>query len=152
MTKYEFIKRYRTEAEAAGNRFGLNPVVMLAQAAIESGWGESNLARQHRNLFGITGYGPANDYWHGCKVELVPGGLPFRKYGETQQSFFDYARLIKTVYPTAAAVSHRPEAFAREIAYSPYISEVHGDNRAVYCKLLVRLSNTIGRLLEVPTC
>ena len=38
MTKYEFVKRFLPEAEAAEKRFHLNPVVMLAQAAIESGW------------------------------------------------------------------------------------------------------------------
>ena len=75
MTKYEFVKRFLPEAEAAEKRFHLNPVVMLAQAAIESGWNESNLAKLHRNLFGITGYGPSNEFWHGCRVELVPRGL-----------------------------------------------------------------------------
>lgn len=49
MTKYEFVKRFLPEAEAAEKRFHLNPVVMLAQAAIESGWNESNLAKLHRN-------------------------------------------------------------------------------------------------------
>lgn len=152
MTKYEFVKRFLPEAEAAQKRFRMNPVVMLAQAAIESGWGESDLAKQHRNLFGITGYGAANDFWHGCRVELVEGGLPFRKYADTQSSFFDYARLITTVYPAAAAVSYNPAAFAREIAYSKYISEVNGDNRAVYCRLLDSLSSAIGKLIKTPVC
>ena len=44
MTKYEFVKRFLPEAEAAEKRFRINPVIMLAQAAIESGWGESDLA------------------------------------------------------------------------------------------------------------
>ncbi len=70
MTKYEFVKRFLPEAEAAEKRFHLNPVVMLAQAAIESGWNESNLAKLHRNLFGITGYAiPSNEFWH------LPGGI-----------------------------------------------------------------------------
>lgn len=152
MTKYEFVKRFLPEAEAAAKQFRINPVVMLAQAAIESGWGESDLAKRHRNLFGITGYGPANEFWHGCRVELVTDGLPFRKYADTQSSFFDYARLITTAYPAAAAVSYYPSAFAREIAYSKYISEVNGDNRAVYCRLLDSLSSTIGKLIKTPVC
>lgn len=152
MTKYEFVKRFFPEAEAAEKQFHINPVVMLAQAAIESGWGESDLSKRHRNLFGITGYGPVNDFWHGCGVALVPGGLSFRKYADTQSSFFDYARLIVTAYPAAAAVSYYPSAFAREIAYSKYISEVNGDNRAVYCRLLDSLSVAIGKLLTTPVC
>lgn len=150
MTKYEFVKRYLPEAEAAGKRYRINPVIMLAQAAIESGWGESDLAKQHRNMFGITGYGPSNEFWHGYRVTLVKGGLPFRKYADTQSSFMDYARLITTAYPAAAAVSYSPAAYAREIAYSKYISEVNGDNRAVYCRLLNNLSASIGKLIKTP--
>lgn len=150
MTKYEFVRRFFSEAQAAENQFHINAIVILAQAAVESGWGESVLARQHRNLFGITGYGPSNDYWNGCRVELKPGGLSFRKYADTQRSIFDYARLITTAYPMAAAVSYTPAAFAREIAYSKYISEVNGDNRAVYCRLLTRLAATIGKLVKEP--
>lgn len=152
MTKYEFVKRFLPEAEAAEKRFRINPVIMLAQAAIESGWGESDLAKQHRNLFGITGYGPSNEFWHGYQVILSEGGLPFRKYADTQSSFFDYARLIATAYPVAAAASYYPAAFAREIAYSKYISEVNGDNRAVYCRLLDNLSSAIGKLIKAPVC
>lgn len=84
MTKYEFVKRFLPEAEVAEKRFHLNPVVMLAQAAIESGWNESNLAKLHRNLFGITGYGPSNEFWHGCRVELaradcLSASIPIRR-------------------------------------------------------------------------
>ena len=45
MTKYEFVKRFLPEAEVAETRFHLNPVVMLAQAALESGRNESNQAK-----------------------------------------------------------------------------------------------------------
>ena len=99
MTKYEFVKRFLPEAEAAEKRFHLNPVVMLAQAAIESGWNESNLVKLHRNLFGITGYGPSNEFWHGCRVELVPRGLPFRN---TNRYFTDiilrFKKLLNLFY------------------------------------------------------
>lgn len=152
MTKVEFIKRFLPEAEVAERRYRINPVVMLAQAAIESGWGESKLAKVHHNLFGITGYGAKNEYWHGCRVELSEGGLAFRKYADTQSSFLDYARLLSTVYPRAASLSYHPVSFAREMAYSGYISEVNGDNRVTYCRLLERISVSIGRLTGTPDC
>ena len=38
MTKYEFVKRFLPEAEAAEKRFHLNPVVMLAQAGMKVTW------------------------------------------------------------------------------------------------------------------
>ena len=65
MTKYEFVKRFLPEAEAAEKRFRINPVIMLAQAAIESGWGESEVAKGQRIWFGSTGDGPCNEWWHG---------------------------------------------------------------------------------------
>jgi len=149
MTKQEFIRLYLSDASEAGGKYRINPVVILAQAAIESGWGESVLAKEHCNLFGITGYGRANDYWHGGTVELSEGGLRFRKYATTRESIFDFARLIQTAYPSAAAVSYKPNSYASEIAYSRYISEVNGDNRAAYRKLLCSISASLQRLIEV---
>ena len=75
MEKHLFVKIYGEAARMAGELFGMNPVVILAQGAIESGWGESVLAVKYHNLFGITGYGVANAYWHGGKTDLGKGGL-----------------------------------------------------------------------------
>ena len=149
MTKQEFIRIYLSDASEEGGKYQINPIVILAQAAIESGWGESVLAREHNNLFGITGYGPKNEYWHGGKVELSEGGLCFRKYRSTHESIFDFARLIRTAYPAAANVSRKPNAYASEIAYSRYISEVNGDNRAAYRKMLCTIAASLQRLVEI---
>ena len=62
----------------------------------------------------------------------------------------DYARLIRSVYPFAADVSDDPKAFARKIAYSKYISEVNGDNRAAYLALLVKVCRKISKLSPHP--
>ena len=43
MHKKEFIQQFLPAAQAAGEHYKLNPVVILAQAAVESGWGESDL-------------------------------------------------------------------------------------------------------------
>jgi len=141
----EFVTRFSPEAIEAGRLYHIHPLVMLAQAAMESAWGESRLAKVHHNMFGITAYGTSNEYWHGCRVELRNGGLKFRKYGDTRHSFLDYARLIRTCYPVAADLSAHPESFAKEIAYSRYISESNGDNREAYRKAIVRISRQITR-------
>ncbi|WP_279184161.1 glucosaminidase domain-containing protein, partial [Parabacteroides goldsteinii] len=54
MVKQEYIKQYLFPAQKAGECFGINPIVILAQSAIETGWGESTLAKEHNNFFGIT--------------------------------------------------------------------------------------------------
>lgn len=73
MEKRLFVKMYGEAARTAGELFGMNPVVILAQGAIESGWGESVLAVKYHNFFGIAGYGVANAYWHGGKTDLGNG-------------------------------------------------------------------------------
>lgn len=149
MHKNEFIQKFLPAAQAAGEHFKLNPVIILAQAAIESGWGESTLCKVYHNYFGITGYGKSNIYWSGCKTE--PGEeshLQFRIYTMPEQSFLDFARLITTAYPFAAAMSFHPEAYAKEISYSRYISEVNGDNRADYQKMLISISRYIIGILK----
>jgi flagellar protein FlgJ len=143
MNKRLFIQTYLPLAQPAGAAFDLNPTVVLAQAAIESGWGESLLAREHNNFFGITAYGKANAYWPGEGVQLGENSLRFRTYPEARLSFLDYARLIRTCYPQAASLSFHPQAFAKEIAYSRYISEVNGDNREAYRKMLCQIARGI---------
>ena len=71
-----------------------------------------------------------NVWWKGEGNRVGRPLLRFRVYDTPQDSFMDYARLIRSVYPFAADVSDDPKAFARKIAYSKYISEVNGDNRA----------------------
>ena len=59
----------------------------------------------------------------------------------------DFARLIHAAYLVAASLSTHPSAYAKEIAYSKYISEVNGDNRAAYQRMLVLICRTIERLI-----
>ena len=55
MEKRLFVKMYGEAARTAGELFRMNPVVILAQGAIESGWGESVLAVKYFIFFGIGG-------------------------------------------------------------------------------------------------
>ena len=146
MTKQDFVNKFYPAAKAAGAEFNINPVVVLAQAAIESGWGESKLS-SYNNFFGITAYGRINSYWHGGKIQLADNGLPFRRYDTMENSFMDYCRLIRGSYRTSADLSFHPAAFAKSIAYSKYISEVNGDNRASYQILMEKLSASIATLI-----
>jgi flagellar protein FlgJ len=148
MRKSDFIHRFLPPAKLAGEAFELNPVVILAQAAIESGWGQSVLSSVYHNYFGLTAYGRYNDYWTGSGVVLGVHKLTFRVYKEPLQSFMDYARLISSQYKQAARMSFQPAAFAKEIAYSPYISEVNGDDREAYRRMLVSISKQIEDLSQ----
>lgn len=140
-----FIKDSLPTAVSAGAAFNLNPAVILAQAAFESGWGTSNLALNAHNFFGLTAYGCSNEYWHGGKipVKTTHYALDFRRYNTREQSFMDFARLIRNNYRAAWSVSNDPLAYAKEIAYSPYISELNGDDRETYRTSLIQLERTV---------
>ena len=132
--KINFLHTCREAAAEAEKLFGLNARIILAQGALESGWGTSMLATEHHNFFGLMGYRASNAYWHGQRAtfETAYGTHHIRHYEATHLSFLDFARLIRNNYRTAWQASHNPEAYAREIAYSPYISELNGADRETY--------------------
>lgn len=146
-----FVKDSLPAAVSAGAAFNMNPLAILSQAAFESGWGTSNLATAGRNFFGLTAYGCSNEYWHGGKTAVRTTGysLNFRRYDTRENSFLDFARLIRNNYRTAWQVSHDLTAYAREIAYSPYISELNGDDREMYRRSLVDIAATIQAVIEM---
>ena len=89
MTKKDFITKYLPLAQKAGEAFRINPVVILAQAAIETGWAQSDLCLLHHNFFGITAYGKKNVWWTGTSVQLSTNSLSFRTYPDPLHSFMD---------------------------------------------------------------
>ena len=149
--KQAYISTHLADAQSAGDRFHLNPIILLAQAALESGWGTSRLAREANNHFGITGYGASNAFWHGGRVtaRYKRGELLFRRYDSARNSYLDFARLLVCSYPQAAAMSRFPADYAKAIAYSPYISELNGDDREVYRTSLVSIERTIRAVMAI---
>jgi flagellum-specific peptidoglycan hydrolase FlgJ len=113
-----FIDAVAPGAVAAQSRYGVPAAVTIAQAIEESGWGQSSLATQDNNLFGIKGSGPAGsdaqptqEYLNGGWVDTTAG---FAVYRNVAESITDHGRLLATsgYYTRAMAVRHSPNAFA----------------------------------------
>ncbi|OFY83638.1 MAG: hypothetical protein A3F72_15285 [Bacteroidetes bacterium RIFCSPLOWO2_12_FULL_35_15] len=149
MNKIDFANKYYPLAKEAGEKYNLNPVVILAQAAHESGWGDSYGARIRRNFFGVIAAGKPNAYWKGEKNQSTASGLWFRVYPSAQDSISDFARLITSSnnYNDAEKVSFDTPAYAKAIAYSPYISETNGDNRPAYEKAVRDNADFFSKIL-----
>lgn len=147
--KAAFVQKYYDIAQQAGAKYKINPTVILAQAAHESGWGTSHLAVSCHNFFGITAYGSNNEYWSGEKIAnpKIPT-LVFRIYKTDLDGFMDFAKLISGKYKAAAAVSSDSTQYAKAIAYSPYIAEKNGDNRPLYEKAIISNSSFIQTQLQ----
>jgi flagellum-specific peptidoglycan hydrolase FlgJ len=108
-------------ALAAQRQYGIPAAVTIAQAIDESGWGQSQLATQDNNLFGIKGTGPAGsivmptqEYENGQPVTV---NAPFRVYSDVAQSINDHSLLLATgsAYQKAMADRRSPDAFANDL-------------------------------------
>jgi flagellum-specific peptidoglycan hydrolase FlgJ len=116
-----FIAAVAPGALAAQQQYGIPAAVTIAQAIDESGWGQSLLATQDNNLFGIKGTGPAGsvlrptqEYQNGHAVTV---NAPFRVYSSMAQSITDHSLLLATgsSYKQAMADRRSPDAFANDL-------------------------------------
>lgn len=57
MTKHEFVQQAYAAASRSSERSGMPAMVTVAQAALESNWGQSKLSEEANNYFGIKAHG-----------------------------------------------------------------------------------------------
>ena len=98
MKQEEFIAKIAPLAVSDQAKTGAPASLTIAQAALESSWGASDLAAQANNLFGIKGEGPAgstrmptSEYLRGAWVQIF---AYFRRYHSWEESVQDHSRLI----------------------------------------------------------
>ena len=131
----DFVKQLQPLAEKYAAELGVSPRVLLAQAALETGWGQhvirfSNDVPTH-NLFNIK----ADDRWNGPRA-VVPTleyerGSPvrqlaaFRAYPDFEASFRDYVDFLKTSerYQPALENSADSNAFVRALHQAGYATD-----------------------------
>lgn len=72
---------------------GIDWRLMAAAAILESGWGQSELARKACNYFGMTALPstPPGQVW---RIESSGGPHRFRRYETEAESFHHYGRLL----------------------------------------------------------
>lgn len=120
-------------AQAAQRKWAVPASVTMAQAILESsnekGWGQSDLARECNNFFGIKAAHSAapNTYKTFSTHEYVGGELvtvpaEFARYDSPAESFEAHARLLARArrYWPAMRVRTSPEAFAEELQLCGY--------------------------------
>lgn len=100
-----FVTALRPAAEKAARRLGLPAEALLAQAALETGWGRHVILRadgsSSHNLFGIK----ADGRWQGDRVTVttleykdgvaLKTRADFRAYDSWEESFQDYVRFVQ---------------------------------------------------------
>lgn len=91
-SRQEFVNEMLPYAQEASRRTGIDPLVILAQAAHESAWGSR---APGNNYFGIKGKGQTfatHEYEGGRRVNQ---SASFRRYSSPLDSFLDWARLMQ---------------------------------------------------------
>jgi flagellum-specific peptidoglycan hydrolase FlgJ len=121
MSKQEFLLTAAEAAKAASALSGLPAGITVAQAALESAWGQSRLSREACNYFGIKAHGKhaviemtTTEVRNGVQEKVV---AKFARYESMADCFADRDRLISSgaVYCSAHANASDPEHFVREL-------------------------------------
>jgi len=150
----DFVRSHTQAADAAAAETGIPSSFILSQAALESGWGRKEIRNadgsSSHNVFGIK----ATPDWKGATTEVVTteyvNGQPrkltqsFRAYASYEDSFRDWARMLKQS-PRYAAVVERSsggsaQAFAQGLQRAGYATDPQ------YADKLGRVINTTLRL------
>jgi len=137
----KFIQSLYPYAKNVERETGIDARLMLAQSALETGWGKHQIMKQDGspsfNLFGIK----AQAGWEGGEAEITTteyrGGLAmkeqanFRAYDSYGESFKDYAKFLKgnERYQSAMASVDDPKEFAMALQDSGYATDPNYANK-----------------------
>ena len=137
----QFVSEVLPTIQRAASALGVSPLGMLAQAALETGWGQrmprTADGTPSLNMFGIK----ADDGWAGARAVAstveFSGGVAtqrqtaFRAYGSIQESVSDFANLLKGShrYRNAIAAGGNAQAYVNSIGQSGYATDPEYANK-----------------------
>lgn len=124
----DFAQNLAPAIQQAATRLGVAPRILLAQAALETGWGHSVVGN---NVFGVK----AGSSWSGARVsarthemeggQLVAQQGSFRSYASVGQAVDDYVTLVSASsrYRSALGAGDNVAAYAQALAAGGYASD-----------------------------
>jgi flagellar protein FlgJ len=131
----DFVRQLHPYAEQAARELGVEPKAILAQAALETGWGKSLIKNSNGshsfNLFNIK----ADKSWQGKQAQVPTleyeqgvakkTSAGFRSYSSFQESFKDYVQFIKSNprYGDALKQAGSSENYLRELQQAGYATD-----------------------------
>ena len=137
----DFVQTVLPTIRQAAAALGVNPLGMLAQAALETGWGQrmprTADGNSSLNLFGVK----AGSEWSGARAVAdtveISGGVAkqtrtaFRAYGSIEESVGDFARLLTSSprYRDAVAAGSNAQAYVQSIARAGYATDPEYANK-----------------------
>ncbi|ABJ57874.1 glucosaminidase domain-containing protein [Lactobacillus delbrueckii] len=137
-TSDAFLSKVSLQAQKMSKKYGVYASLMLAQAALESGWGTSTLSTQANNFFGMKATGWTGATYSVKTAEQDGNGktyyivAPFRKYISYQASFDDYGLKMRTTLDNYGGLRYSktwlesassPSASAKAIKAASYATD-----------------------------
>ncbi|MFT3668569.1 MAG: flagellar assembly peptidoglycan hydrolase FlgJ [Pseudoxanthomonas sp.] len=154
-TPERFVAEIWGHAQKAAKELGVDPRALVAQAALETGWGKRQIKTgdgdSAHNLFGIKATGwkgerartATHEYSNGVKRTET---ADFRAYSSPAESFADYVRLLKNNprYQQALSAGKDIAGFARGLQRAGYATD------PTYANKIASIANgpTLGRVLS----
>ena len=134
ISRSEYIQKFKGEAIFSMNKYGIPASIKLAQAILESDAGNSRLAREAKNHFGIK----CHKGWTGPYITMDDDEKNecFRKYSSDLDSYNDHSEFLK---------SRDRYAFLFELDRTDYKAWAYGLKKAGYAtnprypELLIKL-------------
>lgn len=135
-SRQAFVESLLPHAKKAAEKLGVAPELIVAHAALETGWGQRLLKGQQGdqsfNLFGVK----AGSRWSGNVAEArtteYEAGIPqkrvekFRAYNSYEQAFDDYANLLsRDRFAGVKNVGANGAAFASALQAGGYATDPH---------------------------
>ena len=152
-TPERFVAEIWDHAKQAAKELGVDPRALVAQAALETGWGKRVIQRNDggsaHNLFGIKATGwkgerartATHEYTNGVKHTET---ADFRAYSSPAESFADYVRMLKNNprYQQALNQGQNGAGFATALQRGGYATD------PAYADKLTQVINTALRLQQ----
>ncbi|MCE2595603.1 flagellar assembly peptidoglycan hydrolase FlgJ [Motilimonas cestriensis] len=130
-----FVQSLLPFAKKAAQALGVSPTILVAQAALETGWGKKVIQTMNNdssfNLFNIK----ADRRWEGSHTNkdtleyydgiAVKERAKFRVYQDFEQSFSDYVQFLQQNprYQHALKTTDDPERFMRQLQKAGYATD-----------------------------
>lgn len=145
-TKYmKFINGIKEGAIKNYKKYKILPSITIAQAILETGWGNSDLAGKYNNLFGIK----ADKSWTGQYVTLETSEFSntiindkFRKYEDKNQSIYDHAKFLyenKRYKENGVFEANTYKVQANALQEAGYSTLMDNNGEKIYSKKLIQL-------------
>lgn len=153
-----FVDAILPHAEKAAKKLGISAKVLVAQSALETGWGKhlpvDAKGQTNYNFFGIK----ADASWQGAKqsvntLEFEGGAMvqrkaSFRAYDSVGASFNDFVQFLQENprYKQALADKNDPEQFARDLQKAGYATDPQYADKLIAIMRSGRIPDTVSSL------